>query len=149
MDGSGGIPAERAARSAGGNSGNSLAPHLRFGLLDGLDPGTSNSVPFVLDRYTVTGAVVHASYLAAFTATGPLRLRSDTTPVPPSGRCRSTSLSSRCADAGAPQQVDRPDSALDPRRLRPEAGALEPIPWVSGPEIDWRRWGRFRVLTGA
>ena len=68
-----------------GNSGNSLAPHLHFGLLDGPDPSPANSVPFVLDRYTVTGAVDPASYLAAFTGTGPLRLRTDTTPVPQSG----------------------------------------------------------------
>jgi hypothetical protein len=68
-----------------GNSGNSLAPHLHFGLLDGPDPRTANSVPFVLDRYTVTGAVDPASYLAAFTGSGPLRLRTDTTPVAQSG----------------------------------------------------------------
>jgi hypothetical protein len=40
-----------------GNSGNSFAPHLHFGLLDGPGPMTANSVPFVLDRYTLVGAV--------------------------------------------------------------------------------------------
>ena len=64
-----------------GNSGNSIAPHLHFGLLDGPDPGTANSLPFVLDHYTVSGAVDPASYLAAFAGTGPLRLRTDTTPA--------------------------------------------------------------------
>ena len=68
-----------------GNSGNSLAPHLHFGLLDGLDPSRANSVPFVVDRYTVSGAVEPASSLAAFTGTGPLRRRTDTAPVPQSG----------------------------------------------------------------
>jgi hypothetical protein len=68
-----------------GNSGNSIAPHLHFGLLDGPDPGKANSVPFVLDRYTVSGAVDPPSYLAAFTGTGPLRLRSDTTPAAQAG----------------------------------------------------------------
>jgi murein DD-endopeptidase MepM/ murein hydrolase activator NlpD len=63
-----------------GNSGNTIAPHLHFGLLDGPDPGRANSVPFVLDHYTMSGAVDPASYLAAFAGTGPLRLRSDTTP---------------------------------------------------------------------
>ena len=68
-----------------GNSGNSIAPHLHFGLLDGPEPGTANSVPFVLDRYTVSGAVDAASYLAAFAGTGPLRLRTDTALAPQSG----------------------------------------------------------------
>ena len=68
-----------------GNSGNTIAPHLHFGLLDGPDPGTASSVPFVLDRYTVSGAVDPASYLAAFTGTGPLQLRTDTAPASQSG----------------------------------------------------------------
>ena len=68
-----------------GNSGNSIAPHLHFGLLDGPDPGTANSLPFVLDHYTVSDAVDPASYLAAFAGTGPLRLRTDTTPAAQSG----------------------------------------------------------------
>ena len=68
-----------------GNSGNSIAPHLHFGLLDGPDPSHANSVPFVVDRYTVSGGVEPASYLAAFTGTGPLRLRTDTTPAPQAG----------------------------------------------------------------
>jgi hypothetical protein len=68
-----------------GNSGNSLAPHLHFGLLDGPDPGNANSVPFVLDHYAVSGAVDAASYRAAFAGTGPLRLRTDTTPASQAG----------------------------------------------------------------
>jgi murein DD-endopeptidase MepM/ murein hydrolase activator NlpD len=68
-----------------GNSGNSIAPHLHFGLLDGPDPRAANSVPFVLDHYTVSGAVDPASYRAAFAGTGPLELRTGITPVDESG----------------------------------------------------------------
>ncbi len=38
-----------------GNTGNSFAPHLHFQLSDGPDIGTSNSLPFVLDEWTLTG----------------------------------------------------------------------------------------------
>ena len=40
-----------------GNSGNSTAPHLHFGLSDGPDILTSNSLPFVIDRYRFVGVV--------------------------------------------------------------------------------------------
>ena len=53
-----------------GNSGNSLSPHLHFGLLDGPDPFTANSLPFVLDHYTVDGSVAAAAYLAALSGSG-------------------------------------------------------------------------------
>lgn len=41
-----------------GNSGNSSGPHLHFQLADGADVITSHSLPFVLDHYTLVGAVV-------------------------------------------------------------------------------------------
>lgn len=44
-----------------------------------------NSLPFVLDRYTVSAAVDPASYRAAFSGTGPLELRTDLTPAVQSG----------------------------------------------------------------
>jgi Peptidase family M23 len=40
-----------------GNSGNSSAPHLHFGLLDRPDPLTGNSLPFVIDHFDLTGKV--------------------------------------------------------------------------------------------
>lgn len=40
-----------------GNSGNSTAPHLHFGLSDGPDILASNDVPFVIDRYGFVGVV--------------------------------------------------------------------------------------------
>jgi hypothetical protein len=43
-----------------GNTGNSTQPHLHFELSDGPDPLTSNSLPFVIDRYELAGSVVEA-----------------------------------------------------------------------------------------
>jgi hypothetical protein len=43
-----------------GNTGNSSAPHLHFGIQDGPDLLTSNSLPFVFDRYTLQGAISEA-----------------------------------------------------------------------------------------
>ena len=40
-----------------GNSGNSSAPHLHFGLLDRPDLLTGNSLPFVIDQFELTAKV--------------------------------------------------------------------------------------------
>jgi len=40
-----------------GNSGNSTGPHLHFGLSSGSESLTSDSLPFVFDRYTWAGSV--------------------------------------------------------------------------------------------
>ena len=42
-----------------GNSGNSDAPHLHFGIEDGPLPFASNGVPFVFSSFTTTGAVTN------------------------------------------------------------------------------------------
>lgn len=39
-----------------GNSGNSSAPHLHFHVMDGPSPLAANGLPYVLDRFRVTGA---------------------------------------------------------------------------------------------
>ena len=63
-----------------GNSGNSTAPHLHFGLLDAPDPLAGDSVPMVLDHYTLTGIIDPA--LADQRAT-PAAATSASTPVAP------------------------------------------------------------------
>jgi murein DD-endopeptidase MepM/ murein hydrolase activator NlpD len=42
-----------------GNSGNSDAPHLHFGIEDGPLPFVSNGVPFVFSSFTTTGTVTN------------------------------------------------------------------------------------------
>ena len=68
-----------------GNSGNSIAPHLHFGLLDGPDPMTATSLPFVIDRYVLAGAVDPDAFVAVLTNAGPPELRAEGTPRPESG----------------------------------------------------------------
>jgi hypothetical protein len=51
-----------------GNSGNSIGPHLHFGLLDSPGPMTANSVPFGLATYTLVGGVPPEAVFAVLTA---------------------------------------------------------------------------------
>jgi hypothetical protein len=53
-----------------GNSGNSLGPHLHFGLLDGPGTMTANSVPFGLDAYTLVGTVAPEPVFELLTGEG-------------------------------------------------------------------------------
>jgi len=40
-----------------GNTGNSGAPHLHFGLNDDIDPIVANSLPMVFDHWTLSGTI--------------------------------------------------------------------------------------------
>jgi murein DD-endopeptidase MepM/ murein hydrolase activator NlpD len=68
-----------------GNSGNSIGPHLHFGLIDGPNPLTANSVPMVIDHYSLTGSVDPASLFAALGDPDALALHEVATPQPQSG----------------------------------------------------------------
>ncbi|WP_216904389.1 M23 family metallopeptidase [Synechococcus sp. CCY 9618] len=48
-----------------GNSGNSDAAHLHFHVMDGLSPLASNGLPYVIDRFEVTGRAVSPTDLDA------------------------------------------------------------------------------------
>ncbi len=56
-----------------GSTGNSSAPHLHFGIQETADAFGSNSVPYVIDEYTVTGT-------AAFSADGELTVTEQNSP---------------------------------------------------------------------
>ena len=47
-----------------GNSGNSTASHLHFGLLDRPDALVGNSLPVVIDKLTITGTLKAGEGLA-------------------------------------------------------------------------------------
>ncbi len=68
-----------------GNSGNSIGPHLHFGLIDGPNPLTANSVPMVIDHYNLTGSVDPASLFASLSDPEALTLRMEDTAQPQSG----------------------------------------------------------------
>jgi hypothetical protein len=55
-----------------GNSGNSFGPHLHFSVLDNPDYFQGASIPFVIDRFTLTGTAVIADS-GAVAVTGPAR----------------------------------------------------------------------------
>jgi Peptidase family M23 len=55
-----------------GNSGNSSAPHLHFGIQDG-PSGLSNSLPFELDRFVLEGHVVPGATLPKVNVAGTRR----------------------------------------------------------------------------
>jgi murein DD-endopeptidase MepM/ murein hydrolase activator NlpD len=68
-----------------GNSGNSIGPHLHFGLIDGPNPLTANSVPMVIDHYSLIGSVDPASLFAALGDPEALAIHKDATQQSQSG----------------------------------------------------------------
>ena len=64
-----------------GNTGNSTAPHLHFELSDGPDVLTSNSLPFVIDRYELAGSVAADSTDTSMLVKGTLRSEEKTHPL--------------------------------------------------------------------
>jgi hypothetical protein len=59
-----------------GNSGNTTGPHLHFGIYDGPDPLTSNSVPFQFNQFRFQGTAGPGATPNAVTLTGkPRRVR--------------------------------------------------------------------------
>ncbi len=56
-----------------GNTGNTTAPHLHFGIHDGPDPLTSNSLPFEIDHFTLEGNVAPSSTPTHVVIAGPAR----------------------------------------------------------------------------
>jgi hypothetical protein len=66
-----------------GNSGNSSAPHLHFGIQDRPDLLTSNSLPFEIDHYTVEGNLSPASTPTRIVVSGRPRQQRRTYPLVP------------------------------------------------------------------
>jgi hypothetical protein len=73
-----------------GNSGNSSGPHLHFGLSDGPEITSSNSLPFVVDSYQFAGMIgptalsdpaKQAGGSPTLTVTGPAAPQTDTYPL--------------------------------------------------------------------
>jgi hypothetical protein len=66
-----------------GNTGNSTAPHLHFELADGPDVLTANSLPFVIDEYTLVGSVAPESTADAIRIVGTPEQQIETLPLDP------------------------------------------------------------------
>ena len=63
-----------------GNSGNSFAPHLHFQLSDGPDIMTSNSLPFVIAEWTLTGVADFTDIMGEIPVIGEPREQRETLP---------------------------------------------------------------------
>jgi hypothetical protein len=64
-----------------GNSGNTTAPHLHFGIQDGPTPLTSNSLPFEIDWFTNEGTVGEGAAPGTITVSGERRAVTHSEPL--------------------------------------------------------------------
>jgi hypothetical protein len=53
-----------------GNTGNSVAPHMHLHVMDGPSPLASQGLPYLYDRFTITGQVASTADFDASEATG-------------------------------------------------------------------------------
>jgi len=61
-----------------GNSGNSVAPHLHLHVMDGPSPLASQGLPYLYDKFTITGQVASTGVFDTAEATGvPLAMTAD------------------------------------------------------------------------
>jgi hypothetical protein len=64
-----------------GNSGNSTAPHLHFGFVDGPNPLTATALPFEFDRFTLVGTFPGNPFTARVRPSGPSGPRKNAEPL--------------------------------------------------------------------
>jgi murein DD-endopeptidase MepM/ murein hydrolase activator NlpD len=64
-----------------GNTGNSSAPHLHFQLSESPDVLTANSLPFVIDQYTLLGSVAPESDVTDIQVVGERGSQATTLPL--------------------------------------------------------------------
>jgi Peptidase family M23 len=64
-----------------GNSGNSTAPHLHFGFLDGPNPLTATALPFEFDRFTLVGSFPGNPFTGPIRVSGPSGPRKSAEPL--------------------------------------------------------------------